>query len=166
MTNLTAMFMMSSFNRIARFEKVDPALSGIPLEDIILPVRATSGSAGYDIRTPFAFTLEPGQSTAICTGLRCFMQNGWVLMIYPRSGLGRKYRLRLDNTTGVIDSDYYFSQNQGHIIVPVTNCGDKTLTLCKGDAFCQGVFVPYGITTDDCVSAVRNGGFGSTDAKK
>ena len=94
------------------------------------------------------------------------LQNGWVLMIYPRSGLGRKYRLRLDNTTGIIDSDYYYSQNQGHIIVPITNCGDKTLTLSKGDSFCQGVFLPYGITTDDCVSAIRNGGFGSTDAKK
>ena len=165
MIQTAVMFSMNG-NRIARFEKVASGISGIAQEDVILPVRATSGSAGYDIRTPFAFTLEPGQSTAICTGLRCFMQPGWVLMIFPRSGLGRKYRLRLDNTTGIIDSDYYYSQNQGHIIVPITNCGDKTLTLSKGESFCQGVFVPFGITYDDNATAVRDGGFGSTDIKK
>ena len=63
---------------------------------------------------------------------------------------------------GVIDSDYFFADNEGHIFVKMTNLGDKTLTVEKGQAFAQGIFVEYGITVDDDATEVRNGGFGST----
>lgn len=131
-------------------------------EDIKLPKRATIGSAGYDFFAPYDFTLASGGTIKIPTGIRARISDGWVLMMFPRSGLGFKYRLQLNNTVGIIDSDYYYSDNEGHILVKVTNCGDKTLTVAKGQGFAQGIFVPFGITEDDNVTDIRNGGFGST----
>jgi dUTP pyrophosphatase len=133
-------------------------------DQIKLPVRATKGSAGYDFVTPFDITLNPRESILIPTGIRVFIDNGWVLMCYPRSGLGFKYRIQLDNTVGIIDSDYVYSDNEGHIMAKITNDSkeNNVLKLNQGDAFMQGVFVPYGITYDDKVSEIRNGGFGST----
>ena len=95
------------------------------------------------------------------------MEEGWVLMLFPRSGLGFKYRLQMDNTVGVIDSDYYYSDNEGHIFAAITNDSrqEKVLSLKAGDAFMQGVFMPFGITESDCAAGRRNGGFGSTSAK-
>lgn len=131
-------------------------------EDIKLPKRATIGSAGYDFFAPFDFTLAPGGTIKIPTGIRARINDGWVLMMFPRSGLGFKYRLQLNNTVGIIDSDYFFSDNEGHIMAKMTNCGDKVLIVKKGQGFAQGVFVPFGITEDDNVTDIRNGGFGST----
>ena len=133
-------------------------------EEIRMPVRATVGSAGYDFYSPLDFVLTPGQTIKIPTGIRARIEDGWVLMIFPRSGLGFKYRIQLDNTVGVIDSDYYGSDNEGHIFIKITNDSNegRTLSLKKGDGFAQGVFLPYGVTSDDETAAVRNGGFGST----
>ena len=86
-------------------------------EGIKLPVRATSGSAGYDFFAPFDFILAPSQTIKIPTGIRCEIDEGWVLKIYPRSGLGFKFRLQLNNTVGIIDSDYFYSDNEGHIFI-------------------------------------------------
>lgn len=133
--------------------------------NITLPRRATAGSAGYDFFAHTSFTLAPGETIKVATGVRAKIDEGWVLKIYPRSGLGFKYRLTLNNTVGVIDSDYFFADNEGHIFVKMTNLGDKTLTVEKGQAFAQGIFVEYGITVDDDCVAVRTGGFGSTDKK-
>lgn len=132
--------------------------------NIPLPKRATTGSAGYDIISPKAFTLKPGKSVKIPTGIRARIDEGWVLCIFPRSGLGFKFRLQLDNTVGIIDSDYYNSDNEGHIFVKITNDSreDKEVVLSELSAFAQGVFIPFGITEDDNTDAVRNGGFGST----
>ena len=134
-------------------------------DDIVLPKRATFGSAGYDFFAPFSFTLAPNESIKIPTAVRCKIDEGWVLKIYPRSSLGFKYRLTLDNTVGIIDSDYYFAENEGHIFIKMTNCGNAPLSVEKGKAFAQGIFVEYGITTDDDCSALRTGGMGSTDKK-
>lgn len=134
-------------------------------ESATLPKRATSGSAGYDFFAPFSFSLAPNESIKIPTGVRCKIDEGWVLKIYPRSSLGFKYRLQLDNTVGIIDSDYYFAENEGHIFIKITNCGEKPLSVERGKAFAQGIFVEYGITTDDACEALRTGGMGSTDKK-
>lgn len=132
---------------------------------IQLPARATSGSAGYDFKAPLAFTLKPADTIKIPTGIRVKIDEGWWLGCLPRSGLGFKYRLHLDNTLGVIDSDYYYSDNEGHIFLKLTNCGLKKLEVKAGDSFAQALFVPYGITYDDNAEGVRNGGMGSTDKK-
>ena len=133
-------------------------------EDIALPARATKGSAGDDFIAPFGFTLCAGESVDIPTGIRCRIDDGWVLMLYPRSGLGVKYRAQLDNTTGVIDSDYYGADNEGHIHIRLTNDSkqDKVLAVNRGDKIVQGVFLPYGITEDDAAEETRTGGMGST----
>lgn len=156
---------------IAKFEKVsfnqyqkDQENAQQYYNDIKLPKRATIGSAGYDFYMPYDLVLEPGQTAKIPTGIRASMQNGWVLCLFPRSGLGFKYRLQLNNTVGIIDADYYGSDNEGHIFAKITNDSNegKVLELKKGEGFMQGIFLPFGITEDDDVSEVRNGGFGST----
>ena len=133
-------------------------------DSIKIPRRATSGSAGYDIFAPVDFTIRPNESLKIPTGIRCKIDEGWVLKIYPRSGLGFKFRLQLNNTVGIIDSDYYYSDNEGHIFIKVMNDTNenKTVELKAGGAFAQGIFTEYGITCDDDVTDIRNGGFGST----
>ena len=164
--------------RVGRFEKVsfeqfktgmedfglDEAILKEKYDRIQLPKRATTGSAGYDIRTTVDIKLEPGQTIKIPTGIRASMLEDWMLAVFPRSGLGFKFRLQLNNTVGIIDSDYYFSDNEGHIFVKLTNDSNegKVVDLKEGDAFAQGIFLPYGITEDDDVTASRNGGFGST----
>ncbi|MDO5558421.1 MAG: deoxyuridine 5'-triphosphate nucleotidohydrolase [Oscillospiraceae bacterium] len=131
---------------------------------IPLPVRATSGSAGYDFVAPFDITLRPGQEIKIPTGIRARIDESWVLKCYPRSGLGFKYRVSLANTVGIIDSDYYYSDNEGHIMIKLYNPidGKQTIFIKKGEGFAQGIFSQYGITVDDHAVARRNGGFGST----
>jgi dUTP pyrophosphatase len=154
-----------------RFEKVSKEnfISSINIpdsetlyEELKLPKRATKGSAGYDFYAPFDFSLPSGESVKIPTGIRAKMENGWVLMLFPRSGLGFKYRLQLDNTVGIIDADYYDSDNEGHIFIKLTNDGKKDLSVKKGEGFAQGIFLQYGVTEDDDARGIRNGGFGST----
>jgi len=134
--------------------------------NIILPVRATSGSAGYDLISPVPFRLEEGETIKITTGLRAGIDDGWVLLVLPKSGLGTKFRFTLDNTCGVIDSDYYYADNEGHIMITMTNnCLDgKAVEIPAGKAFAQAIFVPFGITYDDEADGIRTGGFGSTGA--
>lgn len=131
---------------------------------IRLPKRSTSGSAGYDFFAPMDICLNPLETIKIPTGIRVEMEEGWVLKCYPRSGLGFKYRLQLNNTVGIIDSDYFYSDNEGHIFAKITNDSNegKIVDIRAGEGFMQGIFVEYGITVDDEVTTVRNGGFGST----
>lgn len=133
-------------------------------ESIRLPERATKGSAGYDFYSPFAFSLVPGASIKVPTGIRAEMEEDWMLTLYPRSGLGFKYRLQLNNTVGIIDSDYFYSDNEGHIMAKITNDSreGRTMEIHRGEGFMQGIFVEYGITVDDDASGIRNGGLGST----
>ena len=133
--------------------------------NIKLPARATAGSAGYDFFAPINFTLKPGETIKIPTGIRCYIDEGWVLKCYPRSGFGFKYRMQLNNTVGIIDSDYFKSNNEGHIFAKITNDTneDKVITISAGAGFMQGIFVEYGVTVDDNATAIRNGGFGSTN---
>ena len=165
--------------RIAEFEKVSfleyqkamnktygesdsPEEQRAQYEAIPLPRRATAGSAGYDIHLPTTLKLEPGQEGTIPTGLRVRMKEGWFLGVLPRSGLGFRYGLRLNNTMGIIDSDYYHSDNEGHLFIKVTNGGNVPLELAALDRFAQGIFIPFGITESDEATETRNGGFGST----
>ena len=165
--------------RIAKFEKVSVAQFVADWLDtfggeksaaeqvygeIKLPKRATKGSAGYDFYSPLTFSLKPGETIKIPTGVRALMREDYVLAVFPRSGLGFKFRLQLNNTVGIIDSDYYSSDNEGHIFIKLTNDSNegKVLNLEAGNGFAQGIFFPFGITEDDDVIEIRNGGFGST----
>lgn len=165
--------------RIAEFEKVsyeqfekdwlknfpDTADVRTIYDSIKLPKRATVGSAGYDFYAPSDVTIAVGASTLIPTGIRSKINDGWVLSIYPRSGLGFKHRVQLDNTVGIIDADYYNSSNEGHIMIKLSCDSHEqghSVTVPAGDGFAQGIFTQFGITVSDDADGVRDGGFGST----
>lgn len=178
-------------NRVAKFEKVSyeqfrkdfidtfgldvNGIGGITTENVIkkiydeikLPKRSTAFSAGYDFFAPCDLNFPPNRTNKIPTGIRVKMNDDYVLMCFPRSGLGFKYRMRFNNTVGVVDADYYGSSNEGHIFLKMTNetLDGKSFKINQGDAFAQGVFLQYGITEDDEADGVRDGGFGSTDKK-
>lgn len=130
-------------------------------DNIKLPTRATNGSAGYDFYAPFDIDGAEWDGKVIPTGIRCKIDGDYFLMIMPRSGLGFKYGLALSNTVGIIDSDYYHAANGGHIKAKF-RADDTSYQIKAGDRFMQGIFMPYGITDDDDVTADRTGGFGST----
>ena len=132
-------------------------------EEIILPKRATKGSAGYDFVCPIDITIKPNQMLKIPSGIRCFIENTYVLNIYPRSSLGFKYQMMLANTTGIIDSDYYDAKNEGHIIIAVVNKGDKDIVLKKGERFVQGIFFKFYTVDEEEIETKRIGGFGSSN---
>ena len=127
-----------------------------------MPSRATKGSAGYDFFAVSDFTVNPGEERLVRIGIRCKIDEGYVLCIYPRSGLGFKYGVRLMNTVGIIDSDYYNADNEGHIAVKLYNPSDKPLCINKGEAFAQGIFTEFYLAEEEHVSTLRKGGFGST----
>ena len=131
-------------------------------KQIKLPARATGGSAGYDFYLPFPFSLRPGIAVTIPTGIRAEIQPGWCLILLPRSGLGFKHGMRFLNVVPLIDADYYFANNEGHIMAKITV--DNNMCLQNGDRFMQGVFLPHGITRSDSTDGIRTGGFGSTGA--
>ncbi|NLW76803.1 MAG: deoxyuridine 5'-triphosphate nucleotidohydrolase [Methanomicrobiales archaeon] len=149
---------------IDNFGKLDEDEIAEIYASVMLPKRATKGSAGYDFYSPLTFSLKPGETIKIPSGIKVEMEDNWVLKCYPRSGLGFKYRLQLNNTVGIIDSDYFYSDNEGHIFFKITNDSNegKTIEVEAGTGVMQGIFVEYGITVDDQADAIRNGGFGST----
>lgn len=168
MQKVAQFFKVSEQNFIDAMKEDFPEYTEADIRDmydsITLPKRATKGSAGYDFYAPFSFSLPPGSTIKIPTGIRVKINEEWVLKLYPRSGLGFKYRLQMNNTVGIIDSDYYDSDNEGHIFAKITNDSNegKTLEIGAGTGFMQGIFVEYGITVDDDADGIRNGGFGST----
>lgn len=131
-------------------------------EAIKLPRRATTGSGGYDFFAPCDICLAPGEDIKIPTGIRVALDQDKLLACFPRSGLGFKYRLMLNNTVGIIDSDYYGSSNEGHMFAKLYNNGNQDVFIKKGEAFMQGIILQYFLTDDDDADGVRDGGFGST----
>lgn len=134
-------------------------------EKIKLPKRATVGSAGYDIFSPFDFILKAGKTIKFPTGIRVLLDSDKFLAIYPRSGLGFKFRVQLDNTVGIIDSDYSQSDNEGQMYIKLTNDSreGKLVEIKAGEAIAQSIITQFFKTDDDSTDGIRNGGFGSTD---
>ena len=138
---------------------VEPSAVRKEWENLRLPERATKGSAGYDFFLPMGACFDK-KPIVFPTGIRCKMEPGWVLMLFPKSGLGFKHRMRLANTIGVVDEDYYYSTNEGHIMAKFSS--KEPFHLDAGSKYMQGIFLPFGVTTDDACVGVRDGGFGST----
>lgn len=137
-------------------------------EMVTLPRCATEGSAGADFFTPVAIDLKPGEQMLVPTGVKAHCAAYTRLTIVPKSGLGFRYYLRLANTVGTVDADYYSNpSNDGCIFVKIRNEGNADLHLEKGAAFCQGIFELY-IPDRDFFGQEhqqREGGFGSTNAR-
>ncbi len=133
-------------------------------EDIKLPVRSTKNSAGYDFISPFSFTLNPGETIKVPSGIKVTMNADEFLAILVRSSMGFKYNVRLCNQVGIIDSDYYNNpDNEGHMFIALKNEGEKVFEVQKGDKYAQGIFQKYLLTDDDIATGDRTGGFGSTN---
>ena len=163
-TPLIHKFTIRGFEPVCKeeFKKSFGDYSGVKVK---LPKRSTKKAAGYDCFAPFDFTLQPGEDINIPTGIKAYMQDGEVLMVFPRSGLGFKYYTRLSNSTGIVDADFYSNpNNDGHIHVKLRNEGTKPLTVKQGEAFCQFIFMPFLLADGDDFDTgnERVGGFGST----
>ena len=138
-------------------------VSAFEEQNINLPTRKTTESAGYDIECAEAVTLEPNQVVLVPTGLKAFMAYDEYLAIHIRSSMAIKRKLALVNSTGIIDSDYYNNEeNEGHIMIALLNFGNEPVTLEKGERVAQGIFSKDLITNDDDATGVRTGGIGST----
>lgn len=166
---------MNKFEKISyeQFEKdlaadawCEPVIN-VMYEQIKLPKRATMYSAGYDIFAPYNIEIPPKGTIKVPTGIRIILDEDKFFAIYPRSGLGFKYKMQLYNSVGIIDSDYANSDNEGHIWCKFYNDSPdgKTITIKQGEAMCQGVIQQFFKTVDDDTDGIRNGGFGSTGVK-
>lgn len=152
-----------------KFEKIDKNIfvSDVPdgnYEDITLPKRSTSCSAGYDFYSIVSFTLYPGERKVIPTGVKVMMNDNEFLGIFIRSSLGFKYNVRMCNQVGVIDSDYYNNvDNEGHIFIKLQNHGDNDYVVKTGDKICQGIFINYLVVdNEEKIDRKRLSGIGST----
>lgn len=138
-------------------------VSAFEEQNINLPTRKTTESAGYDIECAEAVTLEPNQVVLVPTGLKAFMAYDEYLAIHIRSSMAIKRKLALVNSTGIIDSDYYNNEdNEGHIQVLLKNTTATDYVVKKGDKIAQGIFQEYKRVANDCPRGPRKGGFGST----
>ena len=132
-------------------------------KNIILPSRKTKFSAGYDIATAENIILLPQQVTLIPTGIKAYMQTDEYLGVHIRSSIAIKQNLTLINNVGVIDSDYYNNvENEGHIMIPVYNYNQSSVTIEKDTRIAQGIFYRYLLASDDKAENIRIGGIGST----
>ena len=137
-------------------------------DNIQLPKRATKYSAGYDFYVSGDVLIPMEHAGVIPTGIRwvCDKEEdkNKVLQLYPRSGIGFKTGVRLMNTVGIIDADYWEGNNEGHIMVKLYNPMNSHLHIEDGEAIVQGVITEYH-TCDDEEEIVekRTGGMGSTD---
>lgn len=156
--------MSRGFARISIVQASKDGLGPEEVSAIEIPTRATMLSAGYDLKSVREIVVPPHSSVKVPTGLRAYMLDDEVLLVHIRSSLGFKYNIRLSNATGVIDSDYYFADNEGHIWLGVFNDGNEDFVIKRGDRIAQGIFMKY-LTAGDVVSEVRTGGLGSTGGK-
>lgn len=146
---------MVKFERVKRLE-----------EEIKLPTRATSGSAGYDFYAIEDIELPAGELTRIPTGVKCEIRPFMVLILANRSSNPSRKNLVLSNGIGVIDSDYYNNAvNDGEIMFEFYNTSEKAVKIKKGEKIGQGFIVHIIRVENDEVEspdAERAGGFGST----
>ena len=144
-----------------RFERLTTAK-----KEYKLPERSTKGSAGYDFFAPYKIVCKPKEITFVRTGVRVQMLDDEVLLLFNRSSNPRKKGLILLNGVGVVDEDYYNSDNEGEIAFEFYNISDKEVIIEKGDKLGQGVFTTYFKTFEDMQNPkelpIRNGGFGSS----
>ena len=143
---------------------------GFEDKNINLPIRKTKFSAGYDIEAAEDIIIEPFKPginpTLVKTGLKAYMKDDEYLMLCNRSSNPKKKGLILSNSVGIIDADYYGNpDNDGAIMFSFYNVKEQAVTIKKGEAIGQAIFMKYLISDYDNASGVRTGGFGSTDKK-
>lgn len=133
-----------------------------------LPMRATEGSAGYDLRADIseAHLLRRGEIFAVPTGIAIELPcKDYVAVVCARSGLAIKHGITLANSVGIIDSDY-----RGEIKVGLINLGEKDFEIKPNERIAQLLIMP--VSTPELISVAEidetergSGGFGSTGRK-
>lgn len=155
---------MRKFEKISKeqWSKDEPNFN---YNDIQLPRRSTSKSAGYDLYSPIRYLLLPGEKIKIPSGLKVQMDDDDVMLIVIRSSLGIKKDIVIPNQVSVIDADYYNNEeNEGHFWICLKNNSNQVFRIDVGDRISQAIFLKYEVTVDDePVSNVRKGGIGSTN---
>lgn len=136
-------------------------------KNIKIPERKTKFSCGYDFVTPMEFTLHPGCSITIPTGIKAVFEpeekERYHLSLHVRSSVGIRRDIILSNGTGIIDADYAENpDNEGCILMALYNRGDHYRHFEAGERVMQGIFDRHGLVADDEVDAERIGGVGST----
>ena len=140
---------------------------GFEDKNINLPIRKTKYSAGYDIEAAEDVVIPSFKKgtnpTLVKTGLKAYMQDDEMLLLYNRSSNPKKKGLILANSVGVVDKDYYGNKdNDGHIMFAFYNIKDEDVEIKKGEVIGQGIFQKYMIADDDMAQGERVGGFGTT----
>lgn len=128
----------------------------------IEPIRKNSTDAGADLSTPIDFVVQPGECYFVDFGVSLEIPDGYVGLIYARSGLGSYYGVVPRNAVGVIDSKY-----RGSIGMMVENKHDGIMTFNRGERIAQIVISPIVTPSFKVVEELdsnedRGGGFGST----
>ena len=141
---------------------------GFENKNINLPIRKTKYSAGYDIEAAEDITIPSFKKgiapTLVKTGIKAYMQDDEMLLLYNRSSNPKKKGLILANSVGVIDKDYYGNEdNDGHIMFAFYNTKEEDIIVKKGEFIGQGIFQKYLLSDNDNAEGIRNGGFGSTN---
>ena len=126
--------------------------------DTKLPERQTKSSAGYDFYVIEDVEIPPYGMVMLPTNVKAYMQEDEVLMLYARSSLAIKRGLILQNTTGIIDADFYPLE----IKVALKNTTDKPVKLLKNERCAQGILLKYLVSDNGNLDNTREGGFGST----
>ena len=140
---------------------------GFEDKEINLPMRKTKYSAGYDLEAAedviipsFKKGMNP---TLVKTGLKAYMQDDEVMLLYNRSSNPKKKGLIMANSVGVIDKDYYGNpDNDGHFMFAFFNIKEEDVLIKKGEAIGQAIFQKYLTVDNDMAEGERIGGFGST----
>ena len=132
--------------------------------DHLKPHRNTKYSAGYDFISPIEIIVPAHEMAKIPTCIKAAMNDDEILYIYPRSSIGFKTGIRLSNTVGIVDADYYDNpDNEGHIFIKFFNPTDKDYQIHIGDKIAQGIFAKYLVVDDEEeIETERSGGLGST----
>ena len=132
------------------------------VSEVLFPQRGTKYSAGYDFLAPYEFKVLPGSDITIWTDIKVFMLPDEFLGIYPRAS-SMKRKIRLGNTVGIIDFDYYSNKKtDGNIGINIHNYGDNPQLFKEGEGIAQGIFQKFLEAYNCNTDVLREGGIGST----
>lgn len=154
--------------KVRGFEVVREDMQKFPGVATILPVRKTQQAMACDFYSKEDYTIQPGEAHHFATDVKAYMQPSECLIINVRSSIGFKKGLRLVNTQGWIDADYYENpDNDGNIGICLKNDTNVPVTIEKDERIAQGAFLSYLVPDgdEDVEKETRTGGIGSTGTK-
>lgn len=131
-------------------------------ENFKIPVRSKPHSAGFDVFMPEAGQYPGGDKVIVPLGFSTEIPEGYVGLLVPRSGTGFKHGLEVNNTVGIIDSDF-----RGEWMAAIRTKSGEPFSWEEGDRILQFVIVPFAALELEVVESLADsdrgkGGMGST----